>query len=261
MSIASISYTCKRCGYDTKQKCHLVRHLKTKKICQPTLEDIERGELLKELEKKYNEITYDCEFCKKRFNSASNRSKHKQTCKKRYNIVPAQMSSPHQTQTYTVLVQQNDVYELKLHISNLQTQILNIQKNLCLELQFYKNRKHEKFYQKLVEHCLCGTHKKLSCGETDITTDDCHVEIKHWPQWKESVGQLTCYNKVDPKPRLAIYMFGKYKDTCKNQAATIIKSCGFELYEFKESEDCEVYIEDFFSKQKVFSYKPDSLMY
>lgn len=74
--------------------------------------------------------------------------------------MPSLQQTQTQTQTSTVLSQQNDINELKLHISNSQSQMLSIQKNLCLELQFYKNRKHEKFYQKLVEHYFCGTHKK-----------------------------------------------------------------------------------------------------
>jgi hypothetical protein len=37
--------------------------------------------LLLEFEKKYNDKTYDCELCGKKFNSRSNKSKHKDTCK------------------------------------------------------------------------------------------------------------------------------------------------------------------------------------
>jgi hypothetical protein len=49
---------------------------------------------------------------------------------------------------------------------------------------------------------LDGIRKNLSCG---ITTDSCHAEIKKWSSWKETIGQLTCYNVADPKESLEMY--------------------------------------------------------
>ena len=76
----STEYYCARCGYATKQKCHLVRHLNTKRVCPPLLIDCERSKQLEDLKQKYNEITYDCKYCKKKFNSKSNRSTHQAKC-------------------------------------------------------------------------------------------------------------------------------------------------------------------------------------
>ena len=76
-------HTCKRCGYETTQKCHLIRHLNIKKTCSSLIQDIDRSELIKELELEYKEKTYNCETCNRKFNSRSNKCRHKQTCKQR----------------------------------------------------------------------------------------------------------------------------------------------------------------------------------
>lgn len=81
--------------------------------------------------------------------------------------------------------------------------------SLQMQLDIALNKKSEKVYQKLLEKHLGGTHKTLDCGITDITTDDFHAEIKHWPDWKAGVGQLKVYNASDPRPSLRLYLFGK----------------------------------------------------
>ena len=43
--------------------------------------------------------------------------------------------------------------------------------------------------------------------------------------WKEAIDQLTCYNTVDPKEKLEMYMFGKYKQSCKDEAIKVTTSC------------------------------------
>jgi len=127
---------------------------------------------------------------------------------------------------------------------------------LKLELQYYKNRKNEKFYQLLIENYLGGTHKTLSCGVTDVTTDSCHAEIKEWSSWKEAIGQLTCYNTVDPKDRLEMYMFGKYKQSCKNEAIKVTATCKIFIYEFIDTNDgvSIIYLKN---NEIVYNYKPE----
>lgn len=79
-----MAYCCERCGYKTEYKHSLQLHLKRKNTCQPSISDIDVNELLdKLLHKEYNEVTYDCEFCDKRFNNMSSRSRHYKCCKKR----------------------------------------------------------------------------------------------------------------------------------------------------------------------------------
>ena len=78
-------YTCKRCGYESKYKHCLQNHLKRKVICKFTSEDISVEILLDELIDNKDESvkTYDCEYCGKKFNKCSNKSRHKNICKKK----------------------------------------------------------------------------------------------------------------------------------------------------------------------------------
>ena len=108
----NMELTCKRCGYTTNQKGHLIRHLNNKKQCSVLLQDIPCAELIDELGKKYNEKTHDCEFCGKRFNSRSNKSHHKTICKKRHNT--------HSTTSSVTLLRQ-EVKELKEQMKYLMT--------------------------------------------------------------------------------------------------------------------------------------------
>jgi hypothetical protein len=48
------------------------------------LENIDRQCIIDELTfKEYNEITYDCEYCQKKFNTSTSRSRHHKICKKK----------------------------------------------------------------------------------------------------------------------------------------------------------------------------------
>ena len=75
-------FTCDRCNYTTKYKYCLIQHLNNKKPCNVLNIDIERKNLLEKLTvKTYNDITYDCDFCLRKFNNATNMYKHKKICK------------------------------------------------------------------------------------------------------------------------------------------------------------------------------------
>jgi uncharacterized CHY-type Zn-finger protein len=77
-------YTCKRCGYETTYKHNLIKHLSRKTICnaRESSVDIATEILIDELTKKdYNNVTYDCDYCKKKFNNNSNCKKHMLICK------------------------------------------------------------------------------------------------------------------------------------------------------------------------------------
>ena len=80
-------FTCKRCGFETKLKTNLASHLKRKNICNPIISDISINDLLKEITKEKNNsnITYDCDFCNKKFNYASGKCRHMKTCKETTN--------------------------------------------------------------------------------------------------------------------------------------------------------------------------------
>lgn len=74
-------FTCKRCGYEACTKSNLVRHLRKVRTCKATNNDISVIDYIKELtHKEYNDKTYDCDKCGKRFNSRGNKSRHKKIC-------------------------------------------------------------------------------------------------------------------------------------------------------------------------------------
>lgn len=73
---------CKRCGYETKHKCDLIRHLRRKYTCPVIKEDIPVKSLLDELiEVKLEGTKYQCDKCKKYFPSRQSKYQHKKHCK------------------------------------------------------------------------------------------------------------------------------------------------------------------------------------
>jgi hypothetical protein len=80
--------------------------------------------------------------------------------------------------------------------------------SLKSENALLRTRKTEDAYQMVLEQYLKGTHKRLVCGVTDITTDSLHAEVKCWSDWKHAFGQLMAYNLADPREELHVYLFG-----------------------------------------------------
>jgi hypothetical protein len=77
-------FTCQRCNYNTKYKNCLIQHLNNKNPCKILNLDISRDILLDTIcEKKHNDITFDCEFCSRKFNNSTNMYRHKKICKKK----------------------------------------------------------------------------------------------------------------------------------------------------------------------------------
>jgi hypothetical protein len=81
---------------------------------------------------------------------------------------------------------------------------------------------HERYYQRILSSRYGGAPKYLPCGITDITTKTQHIEIKRWPLYKHSLGQLLAYNAYDPKPYLEAHFFGYYPDHKKAIARQIL---------------------------------------
>ena len=88
-----MNFICKRCGYESEHKSNLKRHLMKKNACDPLIENISIENLLSDFDKKYNLITYDCNLCGKKFNSRSNKSKHKESCKYQNNEAIIQLQN------------------------------------------------------------------------------------------------------------------------------------------------------------------------
>lgn len=71
--------TCQRCGYETSRKYDLKKHLNRTVPCKAILQDIEREELLAELNKiKIRE--YLCDICNKAFKTPQSKYIHKRSC-------------------------------------------------------------------------------------------------------------------------------------------------------------------------------------
>ena len=251
------NYKCQRCGYTTAQKTHFKNHLSRKNPCECINSNIEISILKDEFFEKKNEHGFKCDYCDKLFTSSQGKYQHKKLCKEN----PINKEE--------LPVQSSEINELKREIDELKNLIMkntnnnnminnttNNNQQLKLDLQYYKNRKNENFYQLLLENYLGGNHKTLSCGITDITTDSCHAEIKEWSSWKEAIGQLTCYNTVDPKEKLEMYMFGKYKQSCKDEAIKVTTSCKINIYEFVDTYE-GVSIISLENNEEIYKYKPE----
>lgn len=244
-----MAYSCKRCGYTCAFKSVLVSHLQRKSLCNPVLCDDDPNSIIRELDSSGKPKKYICQVCRKGYTNRQSKYIHQRACKNYHQTDPVQSKLLDELQSKMV--------ELENKLSTKETKdITPIDTNLLLELQYYKNRKNEKFYQMLVEQYLGGTHKSLECGITDVTTNTCHAEVKEWKSWKEAVGQLTCYNAEDPKQDLAMYMFGRYKDSCKEKAVAIAKKCGFKVFAFTEGSDGQVCIKDCFNDKLMYTYTP-----
>jgi hypothetical protein len=93
-----MQFECKRCGYISAAKCNLLKHLHRKIPCEPTCSDVSIDSCINELTfKQYNERTYDCIHCQKKFNSPQGKSQHLKTCKKAKEKVEEGETETHDT--------------------------------------------------------------------------------------------------------------------------------------------------------------------
>lgn len=79
-----MEWKCQRCNHESSSKPHLLQHLRRKNPCVVTNIDKDIDVYIKELTtKEYNDKTYDCDYCEKKFNDRGNKSRHMKTCKKK----------------------------------------------------------------------------------------------------------------------------------------------------------------------------------
>lgn len=92
-----MNYICKRCGFEFTQKSSLKTHLQCKKrCCNPLLADISIEVLLNELEKTYNDVTYDCTLCNKKFNTKQSMYRHRKMCAEKQEQASKNTENTHQ---------------------------------------------------------------------------------------------------------------------------------------------------------------------
>ncbi len=220
-------YECPRCGYGTERSTDFFKHLNRRIVCDALNSDLSIEDIKTDfMNRKSNDFI--CNFCNKPYSSRKSLANHKIICKANKNVDNKSIQEEKSQNTSN-----NPDVNLYQEILNLKKEIDFLKfKKYCGTLNVKKIYENEKFYQILLEKYLNGTHKTISCGITDITTDTCHAEIKLWTRWKDAVGQVTCYNTADPKENLSIYFFGDYKESSKNEAIDIIKKCNIHPYEF-----------------------------
>ena len=239
-----MEFTCKRCRYKTNTKGNLKLHLEKKKICEPLFEDIRRDILILELYP-IKDNKYACE-CGKKYAHSSGLTLHKRTC----NFIHANLKTDAKDKrvlsyldnklkeiTIKCDAQQKTIDQHKIDMEKQQVDMENQQKKLerqQFEILALKSKKDEIFFQKLLEKYFDAGHKKLPSGETDITTDTMHIEIKIWNEWKAAIGQLMSYNVDDPKQELRVYLFGKYADRCRKVAIETFTQLNIIPYDFTE---------------------------
>ena len=90
---------------------------------------------------------------------------------------------------------------------------------------------NEKEYQHHLEQELNGKHLKNKHGITDVTTDDTHVEIKKWSDYKTALGQLLSYNNAVPKNNLSVYFFGHYPEEKKKEVSELFIKNSINVYQ------------------------------
>lgn len=247
---SSHSIQCKRCGYDATTKASLIRHLQRKNPCAAGCDDdsISIDRLIEELVKRkdYNDITYDCPFCQKKFNHSSNMYSHKKICKKRStqeNFLQNRFSQLEQDMQNI----QQQINDIAISQTYEQINIENKKKIEALELalKLAKEDKSEETYQRLLEKYRFpgATHTKLASGVTDITTETVHAEIKKYDCWKEAIGQLLAYNKNMPRSELHVYLFGKYSKICKQNAVEVFQEMKIKPYEVIVTKDSFVIVD------------------
>jgi hypothetical protein len=251
--------TCQRCGYESTLKSNVRIHLNKKVPCECTLNNISREQLLADLYDSSRNTIF-CSKCPKSYTTKQGLLAHEQ--------------KHHTTKLVNPKLQKqkDETSEMKEMIKSLQKEMLDLKKmksvqeeNTTIKLQvvvptfnqeeatiqreYVTLKRRENFYQSILEKIYHVTHKKLPCGETDITTDTFHAEIKEWNCYKEAIGQLVCYNSCDPRHELRVYLFGSYSKKMKDIALGIFKMQGMRPFEFIEEEDL-VYISDMLSGKR-----------
>lgn len=255
-------FGCKRCGYATATKGNLKNHLLKQTPCQPKLNDIDRMQLLNEIN--VVRLKCQCEWCGKKFSSDQSKYLHKRRHCKNINVqvttpddVLARLTALEEGKKHNtkqrdevkkqvatpvvpddVLARLTDLEDREKHNQKQQEELKKTKESvesLKMQIACLKTRNTEEDYQLILQKQLNGGHKRVLLGVTDITTETFHAEIKNWDCYKESIGQLFAYNYSDPK-ECRVYLFGKSpKPDLKKDITGLFKAANIHPFEVKLS--------------------------
>lgn len=233
-------YSCERCGYTTDHKKHMIQHLQRKNTCNALLSSVDQLSLLEDILNANTISTCNaCNFCGKEFASRQGKSRHHKICKQRPELKQSEgisivlnlnLSDNEQTTNSPIDLGNTQPVPSPSEPINTQSEYIS---NLLFEIEALKEKKTENFYQHIVEKYLGGTHKVVKCGITDVSTDTTHAEIKTAKEYKAAIGQLVCYNFVDKKPNLHLYLFGKTGKKLIETAKELCAGLNIDLFMFK----------------------------
>ena len=109
------------------------------------------------------------------------------------------------------------------------------------------------FYTKLLKrYYRCG-RMKLKTGVTDITTDDAHIEINSWYNWKDILGQLLLFNAASPRPKLKAYVYGDVNIDTRALCMEYLPKSNIELFELQIAGK-DIYMIDFQQSKVVHKF-------
>jgi hypothetical protein len=153
---SNIQYTCPRCSYSTIVKGNLIAHLKNKKICNATLVDISRDDILKTYQKKNKNETIECSHCSKVI-SKQNMARHMKTCK----------NKPLPVNDKLIIGMQQEIENLKSEIASLKTSPQTIQNiiynsatiNIQNNINNFGNEDLTHLTHEFLSHCLLNPTK------------------------------------------------------------------------------------------------------
>jgi hypothetical protein len=240
--MAKMEYKCERCGHVSTTKGNLIQHLKRNKECPSKYSLNTREELVSRLIRvSTKEKIHECDYCNIKFSTPQGKSQHKKICPRhpskvvdtRINILEDTIK---QLQASIALHSKDAVKtneNLKQNIEHVQSE----NEKLKLQIQMLQAKKNEDFYQNILEKHFNATHKRLQIGITDITTDDTHIEIKRWCNWRQAFAQLILYNSHDPKEKLHACFFGEYTQPAKDLAIAALKHQNIVCFELSQTHD------------------------
>jgi hypothetical protein len=263
------AYQCPRCGYETRCKKNMRKHLYgLKKSCCSLLSiHIKQyvlrnriyhipGQVAVQKVDENNQIVIKCTGQASVCQSNQSQASTSQGIQPQASIQVYQRQS--QVLEISDIVEQIQAlrHDFNQQIDKQNRHINKLQQEVRLLRSFMKKR-NEKFYQNIVEKHLNGKHKKVETGITDVTNDTTHAEIKQWSMFKFLVGQLQAYNHSDPKDELHAYFFGIATKEIKQMAYALCINHKIKVFTFIDSDE-QIDIIDYATKDVVFSYSiPD----